>query len=85
MHCCVSLEWVIKIAMPLIANVHYRVYKYRHWESKGLFIEKLFNLKGYSQNMRIVNRKFYIDRIGRFGQFQCKMVCKRTQNICKNV
>ena len=42
-------------------------------------------LKGYSQNMRIVNRKFYIDRIGRFGQFQCKLVCKRTQNICKNV
>ena len=42
-------------------------------------------LKPCSQNIAIANRMFYIVKIGPFGQFKCKLVCKRKQNICKKV
>ena len=33
----------------------------------------------YSENLRKVNHKFDIDRIGPFGRFQCKLEFKQTR------
>ena len=42
-------------------------------------------LKPFSENLGKDNRKFDIDRIEPFRRFQCKLECKWTQKIYKDV
>ena len=53
----------------------------RYLDLKNHRSPEFWDLKGFSENLRKVNCKFVIDRFGQFWQFQCKLECKRTQNI----